>query len=127
MREPYVALVGPRHRLAEAGGRAVRVSDIVRDPLILRGTCELKAGALKTAGLSMMIAARTNRDDLALQLVARGFGIAIAPRSLAAQPVVAVPVADLGLSRGVGLRWRDGTPDDFLRALAAAAQAFGPI
>ncbi|QPC42775.1 LysR family transcriptional regulator [Kaustia mangrovi] len=122
-REPYVVMVSRQHRLAGTSGGRVQVADIAQEPLVLRGTCELKHGALKAAGLSMKIAARTARDDLALQLVAKGIGIAVAPRSLATMGVVALPVADLGLSRQIGVRWRQGTPDATIEAVSAAVES----
>ncbi|MDZ7840979.1 MAG: LysR family transcriptional regulator [Gammaproteobacteria bacterium] len=121
-REPYVVMVSRQHRLAKNSGGRVQVADIAQEPLVLRGTCELKHGALKAAGLSMKFAARTARDDLALQLVARGVGIAVAPRSLATTDIVALPVKDLGLSRQIGLRWRQGTSDTTVEVVLAAVE-----
>jgi DNA-binding transcriptional LysR family regulator len=43
-------------------------------------------------------------------------GIAIAPRSLASGTVVAVPVADPGIRRPIGLAWRPELPEHPLAA-----------
>jgi uncharacterized protein YkwD len=54
----------------------------------------------------MKVAAKVDRDDLALKLVARGVGVAIAPRSLATRDVAILSVPELHLSRNVGFIWR---------------------
>jgi DNA-binding transcriptional LysR family regulator len=71
----------------------------------------------------MRIAARAERDDLALRLVAQGVGIAIAPRSLATGDVVAVPVTDLRLERSIGLMWRSEMPERLVAAMLDAVSA----
>ena len=117
-REPYVLCVSPQHRLAQSDRLTARVQDFAGDRLVLRGACELRAGTLRRAGLTLAAAARADRDDLAMHLVARGIGVAIAPRSLATKGVVALAVADLGLVRTIGLRWRQGLSDDLITELA---------
>lgn len=119
-REPYVVLAARDHRLAQDGGRSVESVDLSAEPIVLRAACELKPGALKAAGLSMKVAARAGRDELALQLVANGAGIAIAPQSLATTDVVALPVKGLGLSRQIGVRWRHTVSDAVIEAALAA-------
>lgn len=71
----------------------------------------------------MRSGARAVRDELALRFEARGAGIAIAPLSLATPEVVAVPVADLGLSRAIGLAWRPGVPEESVAAVMDAIAA----
>lgn len=115
--EPYVVLAGRGHRLASGREHAVQVRDLADEPLILREACELKRGALRAAGFSMKVAARTSRDELAMRLVAQGVGIAIAPRSLAIPDTAILEVSDLGLSRRIGLRWHPDTEEAALEAV----------
>jgi len=119
-REPFVALVGRGHRLADRRPARIRIADLDGEPMVMRSSCELKAGRLSTAGITIRTAARAQRDDLALRLVAQGVGIAIAPRSLATKDVAALSVAKLGLSRTIGLKWRPGLPQQAIDAMIEA-------
>lgn len=110
-REPYVAMVSRQHRFARNSRLHIAVKDLAEEQLVLRGTCELRAEALQAAGLAIRPAARAERDELALHMVANGVGFAIAPRCLATAEVVALPVTDLGLSRAIGLKWTSDCPD----------------
>jgi DNA-binding transcriptional LysR family regulator len=96
------------------------------EPLVLRSACELKEGGLRETGLSMRIAAKVERDDLALRLVAQGIGIAIAPRSLATADIVALPVADLGLDRSIGLKWRPDLPQETVATVLDTLSSLRP-
>lgn len=117
--EPYVAMVSKNHALARSGRLTVRIADLGNDSIVLRGTCELPRNALRDAGLTIRPAATADRDALALSLVAQDLGYAIAPRSLATADVVPLSVSDLGLTRRIGIRWRD--PDGGAAAAALAA------
>jgi DNA-binding transcriptional LysR family regulator len=119
-REPYVALVSRDHRLAGVPRSTISLADLDGERIILRGSCELKSGRLSAAGIKIRIAARTRRDELALKLVAAGVGLAIAPESLAGDDVMALKVADLGLSRSIGLKWRPDLDKTALRAVLDA-------
>lgn len=88
----------------------------------MRAACELKAGSLRGAGLTLRTAALADRDDLALALVANGLGIAIAPRCLAGSDVVALTVRDLGLKRAIGLKWRPDLAMEAVETLAWVIQ-----
>lgn len=118
--EPYVAMVSKHHAVAKSGRPSVSVSDISGEPFILRGRCELRRFAFRDAGLTIKPVARAERDELALAMVAEGLGIAIAPRSLATADVAALTVDDLGLSRPIGLIWRDETPPAAVDRVVAA-------
>ena len=130
-REPFVALVALDHRLARYRRTGITLKELDGEQIVLRGSCELNSGELRSAGLSMRSSAgepmsssaRALRDELALRLVAWGVGIAIAPLSLATPEVVAVPVADLGLSRTIGLQWRPEVPEDGVMAVIDAIEA----
>ncbi len=117
-REPYVLCVSPQRRLAQSDRLTARVRNFAGDRLILRGACELRAGTLQRSGLTLSASARADRDDPAMHLVARGVGVAIAPRSLAAKEVVALSATDLGLVRTIGLRRRQSLSDDLITELA---------
>ena len=122
-REPFVALVSLDHRLARYRRTGITLKELDGEQLVLRGSCELNSGQLRSAGLTMRSSARALRDELALRLVAWGVGIAIAPLSLATPEVVAVPVADLGLSRTIGLKWRPEVPEGSVMAVVDAIEA----
>ncbi|MGL4287142.1 MAG: LysR family transcriptional regulator [Phreatobacter sp.] len=105
-REPFVVLVGHAHRFARDQHQDVSLADLDGESIVLRTRCEMQRGRLWPDRVRMRIAARAERDDLALRLVAQGVGIAIAPRSLANDDVVARPVRDLDAIRSIGLKWR---------------------
>ena len=124
-REPFVLLSARNHRLAGPRRRKVTLADLDGEGLILRGACELKPGRLRAEGIGLRIVARTDRDEVAVMLVAQGVGVAIAPRSLATAEAVAVPIADLTLSRSIGLRWRADLAPTALGILREAIIANG--
>jgi DNA-binding transcriptional LysR family regulator len=116
-REPYVAMVSKHHALARSDRLHITVADLAGEPFILRESCELRGGALKSGGLKISPSARAVRDELALDLVAKGIGFAIAPRCLATADVAALAVTDLGLSRAIGLMWRPDCPQAAIDAV----------
>jgi DNA-binding transcriptional LysR family regulator len=118
--EPFVVLAPHGHRLATGGRSRISLADLDGEPLVLRSSCELKEGRLRAAGVSLRVVAKAERDDLALHLVAQGAGIAIAPLSLATSDVAVLPVADLELSRSVGVKWRPDLPPDGVAAVLSA-------
>jgi DNA-binding transcriptional LysR family regulator len=118
--EPFVVMGSPRHPLAHRRGRALTVKDLNDQPLILRGSCELKSGQLREAGLMMKVVAQAARDELALKLAAQGLGLLLAPRSLATPDVAVLPVKGLSLARTVGLVWREGLPAEAVTAVMQA-------
>lgn len=124
-REPFVLLAARNHRLASSRRRKVTLADLDGEALVLRGACELKPGRLRAEGIGLRVVARTDRDEVAVKLVAQGVGVAIAPRSLATPDVGAVPVADLALARSIGLRWRAALVPSTLSSLRAAIAAGG--
>jgi DNA-binding transcriptional LysR family regulator len=124
--EPFVCLASRNHPLARRPRRA-KLKDLEGEALVLRGSCELKAGKLHSAGVRMRIAARVERDDLALRLVAQGIGVAFAPQSLATSEVVPVPIADLALARTIGLRWRSELDETLLERIRTAVLSFGSV
>lgn len=123
--EPFVVLAARNHLLAARHRDRIMLKDLDGELLVLRGSCELTTGELQSAGIKMRVAARADRDDLAVRLVANGIGVAVAPRSLATNGTIPVPVADLDLSRAIGLRWRPDLEDELLRAVRTAIMNFG--
>ncbi|MBN8940362.1 MAG: LysR family transcriptional regulator [Rhizobiales bacterium] len=105
-REPFVVLAAHGHRFARDQHPDVALADLDGESIVLRTRCEMQRGRLWPERVRMRIAARAERDDLAVRLVAQGIGIAIAPRSLASDEVVARPVRDLDAIRSIGLKWR---------------------
>jgi DNA-binding transcriptional LysR family regulator len=124
--ETFVVLASPSHRFARNPRSMLCLSDLEGESLILRGACEMPRGALWPESLRMRIAARTERDELALRLVAEGLGIAIAPQSLATNAVVARHVKGIEAIRSIGLRWRADLDDEILSAILAASSLLGP-
>jgi DNA-binding transcriptional LysR family regulator len=121
-REQFVMLAGRTHPLARRRA-AVSWSDLDGDNFILRGCCEAPRGRLWPKSLRMRVVARAERDELALRLVAEGFGIAIAPESLAIEGVVARPIRDLDTTRSIGLKWQPGLDRELLNAAIEALTA----
>ena len=104
--EPFAVFAPLDHRFARGGKRSIALDQLKDETMVLRLSCELKPGTLRALGLALPRAARAERDDVAMQLVAQGVGIAVAPLSLATADVGTVSVRDLDLRRTVGLRWR---------------------
>ncbi|MGV6875577.1 LysR family transcriptional regulator [Pseudochelatococcus sp. B33] len=123
--EPFDLLVARCHRLARNPDGAVSIADLAGENIILRTSCELRSGKLQAAGIKLRVAARAERDDLALKLVAQGIGVAIAPRSFAGDDIVALPFSDIDLSRAIGLRWRSDLSDAHVAGIKAAVSAWG--
>jgi DNA-binding transcriptional LysR family regulator len=121
--ERFVVFVSPRHRFAEKPRSRLSLADLEGESLILRTHCEMPRGTLWPERITMPIAARAARDELALQLVAEGIGITFAPESLAAHHVVARRVHDLTATRLVGLKWRADIPDELAGTVFAALSA----
>jgi DNA-binding transcriptional LysR family regulator len=80
----------------------------------------MKRGQLWPESTRIRVVARAERDELALQLVSQGLGIAIAPLSLASDNVVARSMEGLDAKRSVGLRWRTEVRDDILATILDA-------
>jgi len=123
--EPFAVLMARHHRLAQRSGRGVAVADLADEAVILRTSCELRSGKLQAAGVRLRIVARASRDDLALKLIAQNIGIAVAPRSFATSDVIAIPFADLDLTRAVGLRWRAGLAESHVRPVREIVSQLG--
>jgi DNA-binding transcriptional LysR family regulator len=121
--ETFVVLAGPAHRFARNPRGMLSLSDLEGESLILRGACEMPRGALWPESLRMRIAARTERDELALRLVAEGLGIAIAPQSLATDAVVARRVKGIDALRSIGLKWRADLDGEILTAILDASSS----
>jgi DNA-binding transcriptional LysR family regulator len=115
-RERFVMLVGQSHRFARKRRGGFSWSDLEGENFILRGACEVSRGQLWPESLRMKVIIRTERDELAMKLVAEGLGIAIAPESLAIEGVVTQPVRGLDVTRSIGLRWRADLDSDILDA-----------
>jgi len=123
-REPFVALVSPTHRFCRE--LSISLADLNDEPIILRGSCEMPRGSLWSDKVRPRIVARTDRDEMALKLVASGVGVAVAPKSLATKDVVVRTIRDLKTIRSIGLKWRPELRDEALRSLVAAMEADAP-
>lgn len=113
------------HRLA--GRRSLRVADLAGECVIRRSGCEhgeRLARTLQQSRTSCPIALDSLRDDFALALVARGFGLALLPEHSIDHPgVVARPLADGEFWREIGLFTSNDHPrSEGLEALLCEAR-----
>ena len=104
---PYLLAVREDHRFASR--KAVTLSDLNNEPFILPEGCpglQDVANLLTSHGVAVRVAYKTDRDDMALALVAAGVGLAFVPGQFEIPTVKQVPVTDLGIFREVGLIWQ---------------------
>jgi DNA-binding transcriptional LysR family regulator len=122
-REPFVMFTSRSQRFGRGRRRKISLSDLDGEGIILRTCCEMRRGQLWPESVRMRVAARTERDELMLQLTAQGIGIAIAPRGLATDRVVARKIHDLNVTRSIGVKWRAETPEGMVAAILDALKA----
>jgi DNA-binding transcriptional LysR family regulator len=106
--EPYMLFVGPAHVFA--GRRSVAVSELDRQPFILRQCCErLGTGRrlLATAQVRVTLVAKVRQEATAAALVALGVGATLAPTSWQRPGLHAVSVSGLALQRAVAVIWKN--------------------
>jgi LysR family transcriptional activator of glutamate synthase operon len=111
--EELVAIVPCDHPLARR--RRVRMAELAGERFIsyregsrLR---ELLVSAGRAAGYEPHVTLESNESQRIRQLVARGLGVAILPRSDAERPgaeIAAVALVGPGLTRDITLAWREG-------------------
>jgi len=115
-KEPVVLAVAPDSPLVSGSNDSIDLSQLGRYPFVLRSRCEMAATAqtfLRGSGVTLQIAWRIERDEIAFSLVEREGGITLAPRSLIPKDLIAVAVDGLRLTRVIGLRWREQVaPED---------------
>ncbi len=122
LRDPYVLIA--RAGSALAGGRQVRIADLVDEPLVGNRLCRSSAlaeSALRLRGLEPTVAFRSDDNGTVQGLVAAGIGSAVVPRLAVDETddrVVVLPLEPALPPRLIGLAWhRD-------RHRSAAARAF---
>lgn len=80
-REPLVALLPPKHRLARRA--IVKMEDLREEPFILYESGfalnRIILGACRRAGFEPKVAARSSQIDFIIELAAAGLGIALVP------------------------------------------------
>jgi DNA-binding transcriptional LysR family regulator len=104
---PYMLAVREDHHLAQR--QAASLSDLANEPFIFPEGCpglQDPANVFASRGIAIRVVFKTDRDDMALALVAAGIGIAFVPGRFDVPSVNQVPVSDLGISREVGLIWQ---------------------
>jgi LysR family transcriptional regulator, transcription activator of glutamate synthase operon len=111
--EELVLILPDEHRLA--GRRRIRMAELADEEFIsfregarLR---ELLVAAGRHAGFEPRVRLESNESRRIRRLVARGFGVAVLPRSDAEDPGAEVAVASLTdptLTRDITLAWREG-------------------
>ncbi len=121
---PYVLAVREDHRFAQR--QAVTLADLDNEPFILPDRCpclQEVTDALARRGTRARIVYQTDRDDRALALVAAGLGVALVPGRFEVPSVKQVTVADLGVSRTVGLVWLREREDGCLKEFIAFTES----
>jgi DNA-binding transcriptional LysR family regulator len=104
---PYMLAVREDHRFAQR--QAVALVDLANELFILPEGCpglQEVTNVLASRGIAIRVAYKTDRDDMALALVAAGVGLAFVPGQFEVPTVKQVPVPDLGIFREVGLIWQ---------------------
>ena len=107
LREPYCLFVGPMHEFAAL--RRVRLTDLHRQPFVLRQCCEqldVARRMLQAAGVHLKVVAKTRQEATAAALVVAGIGVTLAPRSWGEPGAKAIEVSDLALERVIGVVWK---------------------
>lgn len=122
LRQRYVLFVPASHPLA---GRAVcRLADLADLRFVLGPESAASRSArqtLEAQGLRPRVAGRVEDEARALALVAAGLGVTLLPDSFRLAGTVAVRLADLDLSRRLGLVWRADAPEPAAQFRAFAA------
>jgi DNA-binding transcriptional LysR family regulator len=104
---PYMLAVREDHHLAQR--QAVSLGDLANEPFIFpEGFPGLEdlVNVFASNGIAIRVVFKTDRDDMALALVAAGIGLALVPGKFDIPSVKQIPISDLGISREVGLIWQ---------------------
>jgi DNA-binding transcriptional LysR family regulator len=104
---PYMLAIREDHHLAQR--QVISLSDLANEPFIFpEGSPGLQdlGDVLASRDIALRVVFKTDRDDMALALVAAGIGLALVPGKFDVPSVKQVPVTDLGISRAVGLIWQ---------------------
>jgi DNA-binding transcriptional LysR family regulator len=105
-----------------AGQKPISLEQLSRYPVILPGTGTFTRNIIQQAfverGLELVIALETNYLETIHMMVSIGLGWSILPATMCADDLVRLPVADLQLSRRLGIVTHQS------RVLSNAAQAF---
>jgi DNA-binding transcriptional LysR family regulator len=110
----------------------VHLRDMEDEPFILREHCERSREALEVLtvrGIRLRTVLRTGQERRALDLVAAGLGVTIAPASLTTEsrvPVARVPIDDLGLARTVGLHLSPSLDEATVKPLLDTVERLAP-
>jgi LysR substrate binding domain len=119
--QPPSSAVSPQRGkafLLAFGAQAVALSDLADEPFILPEGCpgmQDLINVLASRGIAVRVAYKTDRDDMALALVASGIGLALVPGKFEVASVKQVPIIDLGIYREVGLIWQRERKRDALK------------
>jgi DNA-binding transcriptional LysR family regulator len=124
--DPLVLAVAAGHRLAALAGRApATIAQLDGEPLI---TLEQGTGlrmaleqACRDEGFAPRVVADTTEIRSLLDLTAAGVGIAVIPRSVGADPRLAVLDLHPRVERQIGLAWNAATTSPATRAFLALA------
>ncbi len=125
LRDDYCLALPAGHSLA--GRAVVEASDVAGETMIARRACEVLAETSRfftERGVRPRFALRSANDDRALQLVAAGLGVTVAPRSLGRDGLAMVKLADFNLARTLGLIFAEHwTPQAAAHPLVLALRA----
>ncbi|SCA56530.1 Transcriptional regulator, LysR family [Candidatus Terasakiella magnetica] len=107
--EDYVVALPPNHRFIKE--KSISIDALADEPFIARTHCESRAvfqRVLEDYQVLPDVTYRTNQDHRALEMVSKGMGLGIFPKSLCRTSIPYVDIADEGFHRRVGLYWREG-------------------
>ena len=117
-REPFVALVSPKHRFCREGKSSISLADLDGEPIVLRGSCEMPRGRLWPDHVRTedCRSHRSRRDG------AEAGGVRVGSCGRAEEPGDerrrgSYDFRDLKTTRSIGLKWRPELRDDALRSL----------
>lgn len=122
-REPFVAVVSPRHPYAKRR-RPIALRELAGEPFVFRSRCELSPvgeAQLRAAGVSLRTVVRAAREQVAFDAVEQGYGVTLAPRSVAPRSLVPLAVSGFSLSRTIGVHWRSDLDRDLVARIRRAA------
>jgi len=119
-KEPFVLVASPTHPFGKSVRKAIYLLDLAGEKVVMRKCCEMRRGELWPESLRVRVVARAERDELAMNLVAKGVGVAIVPESLGTRDVVVRRIQDLDRSRSIGLRWRPELSPENVTAIVDA-------
>lgn len=114
--QQYLLAVSTDHPFANKS--AVALTELDGQPFIGRSECEVWGKApqiFKAAGVEPRVVYLADREEWAIAMVKSGLGITIMPVWPGLPEIVYIPIAEMELSRKVGLKWRGHQSSDLVK------------